>query len=154
MVPPQGTTAATVATSPIATSEGESEEKEESDKRQRAHLAPNGRYVTLEQSGLRSEKGVGNREKVTLAVPPNDKNSANTRTLYDLPKDPSTTPRPEAYRRAHPSEISKPTEFAAYLRDAGPATDKQVRVRFNLPTVEESMETLQALYHTKDTKVK
>jgi hypothetical protein len=151
-----------VATSTLAKSESNTEDDPNLDKKGKGRLAPNGRYVVMEESGNRSEKGVDDMENVdnhqetaarTVPLPHNGKIEF-TRTLYDFPRDPSLTPQYEMYRRAHPSEISEPTEFTAYLRDAGPVSKAPERVRFTLPTVEESVEALHALHNPKEMESK
>ena len=158
MAPPLRSTTATVATSPYAMSARDTEVE---DTKQTAKLVANGQYIVMAESGNRSKKGVDDLDNANTArlVPENPRNTqpepvVYTKTLYDFPRDPSTTPRIEMYRRAHPSEVSAPMEFAAYLRDVGPASNRQGKVRFDLPTVEESMETLQALHTTAEMKTK
>jgi hypothetical protein len=58
------------------------------------------------------------------------------------------TSRIEVYRQAHPAEISDPTEFSAYMRDAKPTPMRRKEPKLKLPTVDESMETLHALSAT------
>jgi hypothetical protein len=95
---------------------------------------------TVIQNATRSEKG-GIDPKVHQ---PNT--TEYTRTLYDYPRDQQSL-RIEVYRRAHPAEVSAPTEFISYLRDEKPELRKRKRMRFMLPT-EESTETLHALHIT------
>jgi hypothetical protein len=147
VAPAVGTTAATVATSPYAASVEDVEDEEEEKARARPKLAANGRYVLMSESEIRSERGERD-QKIARDVP-----KEYTRTLYDYPKDPSTD-QFEMYRQAHPSEISDPTEFTTYLRDVKPAIGKRKELRFNLPTVAESTETLQALHDELETKGK
>jgi hypothetical protein len=138
-MPKQSTAIATVAISKYAAStletvDGETEKPEPANT---PKLAPNGRYLQMSESGIHSEKG-GEYAENARPVP------ETTRILYDYPRNP--TFRHEMYRRAHPTEVSKPMEFTAYLRIAKPTNMKHKELRFHLPTVEELTETLQALY--------
>ena len=138
--------------------------------KQTAKLMANGRYVVMIENENRSEKGVKRIEErieepdkstflarnvqeepdkstslarnVQVRFEKTQPTVEYTRTLYDTLRDTAT--RSESYRQAHPSEISEPTEFTTYLRDAGPAPKSKKKARLDLPTVEESMETLYA----------
>jgi hypothetical protein len=134
------TTAATVATSHYAVSVVDTEDEDEVKRKAKPKLAANGRYILMEESESRSEEG-GNSKEKTRIVP----NPKNTRTLYDTPRDTLTTFRIEMYRQAHPTEVSKLTEFLAYMRDAIPMPRKHKKPKVKLPTVEESMEAMHAL---------
>ena len=74
-----------------------------------------------------------------------------TRTLFDFPKIPSP-PRNEIYRRATPEEVSKPTEFMAYMRDARPAPEGYKKTRFRLPE-QQPLEALHAVNQAQESKV-
>ena len=126
------TAAATIATSQDAIDE------DETIRREIPKISANGRYITLSKSTTCSERGVLDTK------PKSSKNSASIitdRILYDNPED-VITPITEAYRLAHPDEVSEPTEFSAYIRDTDLKPEKNRNVWFSLPSIEEATEVL------------
>jgi hypothetical protein len=140
-----------VATSRYATSVVIAEDKDEVKAKAKPKLAANGRYVTISKSVIRSEEGGNDKTGARIVQDKPETQSTSTestRTLYDYPRDPSTTSRIEVYRQAHPAEVSAPKEFMAYARDAIPTPERRTRPKITLPTVEESTEALHALTTT------
>lgn len=129
----------------------DTEDEDEAKAKAKPKLAANGRYVLMSESEIRSKEGGKEWSKAQIVQGKSHKQSVPTeatRSLYDYPKDPSTTPRIEVYRQAHPAEISEPTEFLAYVRDTKLTPERCSKPNIILPTVEESTETLHALAAT------
>ena len=147
---------ATVATSPYAISVESPEDEKETETKHR--LASNGRYVLMSKSVIRSERGgeIPDEDEVPARsvlkmLEKQPESIIFTRTLFDYPKIPSP-PRNEVYRRATPEEVSKPTEFIAYMRDAKPVPKGYKKTRFSLPE-QQPLETLHAVNPAMESKV-
>ncbi len=131
-----GTTAATVATSPYAISVKDSEDSRDVVAEVKPKLAANGRYVILDNSVIRSERGELDPENEQTTQP------KPTVNLYDNPTRANTS-RIETYRLARPEEQSEATDFAAYLRDYSLLPGKHKKLRSELPPVQEATRALE-----------